>query len=297
MTTGPSISCAAEAKGTQWICACESDCMVHSGLSIVPVGLQAQPATDLSLKDDRFAQGMSLAGEGSRPSNCSKLSYSDFSRARQELPDRAKPAFVGISSGEISRTGNLWGSYGSKLSVVVEDKPWDSPSLTHGSQDNGSSLSSLSCSEESSSCSIEDASEVQSRYKGPLASMCSLEDALPCKRGLSGFFSGKSKSFSSLADVNSVKDLVKPDHGFNRRRKYVSACIGNGDRLRMHPMRSGALGISKKSSHNSKYSVALAVALSAKESKPPARFARNAAPSRSFSLSDLQLAGGRSSPE
>lgn len=291
MSSGPSIRCAAEAKGKHWICADESDCMVHSGLSVLPVGLQSQPATDTSLEDDWIAHGISRVRERSTPSNILNLSNQACSVARQELPDLAKPALKGSFSNENNRTGSLWSSYSSKLSVVSEDKPWDSSSPLCGSQEDGSSLSSLRCSGESSSCSLEDASEVQSRYKGPLASMCSLEEALPCKRGLSGFFAGKSRSFSCLADVTSVKDLVKPENAYARKRKYVSACIGNGDRSRMHPMRSGALGISKKNFHNSKYTVALAVALSAEEGKPEARFSRNSAPPRSYSLSDLQGAG------
>lgn len=288
MSSGPSIRCAAEAKGKHWICADESDCMVHSGLSVLPGGLQSQAVTDTSLEDDRFAHGIS------RARTPSKLSNQCYSVARQELPDLAKPALKGSFSFENNRMGSVWSSYSSKLSVVSEDKPWDYSSPLCGSQDDGSSLSSLSCSGESSSCSLEDVSEVQSSYKGPLASMCSLEEALPRKRGLSGFFAGKSRSFSCLADVTSIKDLVKPENAYARKRKYVSACIGNGDRLRMHPMLSGALGISKKNFHNSKYTVALAVALSAEEGKPQGRFL---GPSRSYSLSDLQGAGSHCSPE
>ncbi|XP_077217023.1 uncharacterized protein LOC143851458 [Tasmannia lanceolata] len=65
--------------------------------------------------------------------------------------------------------------------------------------------------------------EVQSKFKGGLVSMESLEESLPIKRGLSNFFSGKSKSFASLSDVASVKDLAKPDNPFNKRRRTLVA--------------------------------------------------------------------------
>lgn len=68
--------------------------------------------------------------------------------------------------------------------------------------------------------------EVQSKVKdGALSSLNSLEESLPIKRGLSNFYSGKSKSFASLADVATAaaKDLVKPENPFNKRRRLVMA--------------------------------------------------------------------------
>ncbi|OMO86115.1 hypothetical protein CCACVL1_09779 [Corchorus capsularis] len=56
-----------------------------------------------------------------------------------------------------------------------------------------------------------------------LASLSSIEDSLPIKRGLSNHYTGKSKSFASLSDisssVSSVKDLQKPENPFNKRRR------------------------------------------------------------------------------
>jgi hypothetical protein len=47
---------------------------------------------------------------------------------------------------------------------------------------------------------------------GPLFHMNSHRAGLPsCKRGLSNFFTGKSQSFTSLADVKCVEDLAKPE--------------------------------------------------------------------------------------
>ncbi|XXG51526.1 hypothetical protein AAC387_Pa03g0070 [Persea americana] len=84
------------------------------------------------------------------------------------------------------------------------------------------SSSSISVGEESSGTS-EGEEEVESEFKGGLGSMGSLEESLPIKRGLSNFFGGKSKSFASLSDAMSVKDLAKPESPFNKRRKILMA--------------------------------------------------------------------------
>ncbi|KAL1353150.1 hypothetical protein HN51_017073 [Arachis hypogaea] len=64
--------------------------------------------------------------------------------------------------------------------------------------------------------------EVQSKLNG-LNSLDSLEDSLPIKRGLSNHFSGKSKSFTDLSQVNTVKDLKKQENPFNKRRRVLMA--------------------------------------------------------------------------
>ncbi|CAN6699158.1 unnamed protein product [Malus baccata var. baccata] len=68
--------------------------------------------------------------------------------------------------------------------------------------------------------------EVQSSLKGPLDTMDQLEEVLPVRRGISKFYSGKSKSFTSLADissVSSVKELAKPKSRYTKKRKNVLA--------------------------------------------------------------------------
>uniref|UniRef100_R7WCW9 Uncharacterized protein n=1 Tax=Aegilops tauschii TaxID=37682 RepID=R7WCW9_AEGTA len=51
-----------------------------------------------------------------------------------------------------------------------------------------------------------------------------------CMRGLSSFFSGKSRSFANLQDVavagtTSSKDvLAKPENPFNKRRRILRCC-------------------------------------------------------------------------
>lgn len=81
-------------------------------------------------------------------------------------------------------------------------------------------------STDSSSEKDEEEDEVQSKTKnGAFGSLDSLEESLPIKRGLSNFFSGKSKSFASLADVAAAtaRSLVKPENPFNKRRRLLMA--------------------------------------------------------------------------
>ncbi|XP_031492643.1 protein OXIDATIVE STRESS 3 LIKE 1-like [Nymphaea colorata] len=65
--------------------------------------------------------------------------------------------------------------------------------------------------------------EVQSSYRGPLDTMDSLGDSLPMRRGISKFYAGKSKSFTSLSEAAAAvaKDLAKPDNPYNRKRKNL----------------------------------------------------------------------------
>ncbi|XP_050215590.1 protein OXIDATIVE STRESS 3 LIKE 2-like [Mercurialis annua] len=68
--------------------------------------------------------------------------------------------------------------------------------------------------------------EAQSSFKGPLDTMDALEEVLPIKKGISKFYNGKSKSFTSLADASSapsVKAFAKPENPYNRKRKNVLA--------------------------------------------------------------------------
>ncbi|KAL4603289.1 hypothetical protein ACB092_10G113500 [Castanea dentata] len=72
--------------------------------------------------------------------------------------------------------------------------------------------------------------EVQSNFKRGLGSLSSLEDSLPIKRGLSNHFSGKSKSFANLSEVevaSTVKDLEKQENPFNKRRRVLIASKWN----------------------------------------------------------------------
>ncbi|CAO2820427.1 unnamed protein product [Amaranthus hypochondriacus] len=66
----------------------------------------------------------------------------------------------------------------------------------------------------------DDDEEVQSS----LSSLTSLEDSLPIKRkGLSNFYTGKSKSYGNLTQVRNVKELEKSDNPFNKRKRTLMA--------------------------------------------------------------------------
>ncbi|KAI3711517.1 hypothetical protein L1987_70055 [Smallanthus sonchifolius] len=145
--------------------------------------------------------------------------------------------------------------------------------------------------------------EVQSLYKGSLNNLSDLEDALVVKRGISTFYSGKSKSYTSLADavsVPSIQDIVKPEDAYNRKRKNM---LAHSVMLNKNRNFTCKIGISKKV----EMSNAGGESSSPGVSLPPlparhrishvneslSSAPRNhCSPWRSFSLSDLQHAAG-----
>ncbi|EER88891.1 uncharacterized protein LOC8063818 [Sorghum bicolor] len=94
-----------------------------------------------------------------------------------------------------------------------------------------SSIGAVSEDEEEDGEEVNSGGTSSSTTKGAaLASMDmdALDDALPIKRGLSNFFSGKSRSFANLQDaasaVTSARDLAKPENPFNKRRRVLRCC-------------------------------------------------------------------------
>ncbi|KAL5572345.1 hypothetical protein UlMin_021942 [Ulmus minor] len=160
--------------------------------------------------------------------------------------------------------------------------------------------------------------EVQSSYKGPLDTMDALQEVLPIKRGISSFYSGKSKSFTSLADatsVSSVKDLAKPENPYTRKRKNLIARTNLLEKNRNNPLKHNALETSKKPTNFNRSSFLLGEASSSSGdsnfSSPPSSLpplhpqgrrssimepssppSPRQSPWRSFSLSDLQSVAG-----
>lgn len=112
--------------------------------------------------------------------------------------------------------------------------------------------------------------EAESKYNGgALDCMEALEEVLPIRRSISNFYSGKSKSFTSLADVvttPSVKDIVKPENAYTRRRRNLLAFNHGWDKNKNFPLRSNSGGISKRTMSLSRSALALAVALSNSDS-------------------------------
>ena len=84
------------------------------------------------------------------------------------------------------------------------------------------------------------------------------------RRGISKFYNGKSKSFTSLAEASisgSVKDITKPENAYTRRRRNLMAFNQVWEKNRSLPLRSNSGGISKRSIGQSKSTLALAVAM------------------------------------
>ncbi|KAG4959223.1 hypothetical protein AAZX31_13G093400 [Glycine max] len=99
-----------------------------------------------------------------------------------------------------------------------------------------SSIGRNSTSSEDSS-DREDAGEVevQSSFKGPLDTINDLEEDLPVKKGISKFYSGKSRSFTSLADAaaaSSMEEIVKPEDPYAKKRKNLIARNSSIERSR-----------------------------------------------------------------
>ncbi|GFS33766.1 hypothetical protein Acr_00g0030470 [Actinidia rufa] len=110
--------------------------------------------------------------------------------------------------------------------------------------------------------------EIQSSYKAPLDNLEALEEVLPMKRSISKFYCGKSKSFTSLADAvscSSVKEIVKPENAYTRKRKNLLAHSTFWDKNRNYPPRSNSGSLSKRPA-NSRSTLALVAILSSCES-------------------------------
>ncbi|TXG61784.1 hypothetical protein EZV62_013147 [Acer yangbiense] len=132
------------------------------------------------------------------------------------------------------------------------------------------------------------------------------EEENEMRRGISNFYNGKSKSFTSLAEASSassVKDIAKQENAYTRRRRNLLAVNHIWDKNRCSPLRN----ISKRPMiSSSKSSLALAVAMSSSESisstsedsscshsrspprLPPLHPQSRASAWRSYSVADLQ---------
>ncbi|XP_078432844.1 uncharacterized protein LOC144704324 isoform X2 [Wolffia australiana] len=152
-----------------------------------------------------------------------------------------------------------------------------------------SSSSSIGRNSDCSDGSADDdpAEEVESVPRGPLDTTGSLEEALPLRRGISKFYTGKSKSFTSFAEVSSssCKELAKPENAYTRKRKNLLAFSINWERR--HSL-APANSTTKRAANSAR--------------PPPHPYApRHCSPSprchfsaRSLSLADLQSASDSS---
>ncbi|KAH1244645.1 hypothetical protein HKD37_06G015003 [Glycine soja] len=137
---------------------------------------------------------------------------------------------------------------------VEDDNEHCSTSATSSIGNDSDVLSETECGENDN--------EAHSTYKchQPLDTMDSLQQVLPIRRGISKFYDGKSKSFTSLADAGStpsVKDIAKPENAYTRRRRNLM-----WEKSRNYPLRSNNGGISKRTTiSSSRSTVTLAFAI------------------------------------
>ncbi|KAL3535522.1 hypothetical protein ACH5RR_003983 [Cinchona calisaya] len=168
-----------------------------------------------------------------------------------------------------------------------------------GDDSSSSSTSSIgrNSDEESSAFDGGDSEEVQSECKaGALDSLEALEEVLPVKRSISQFYCGKSKSFTSLSDAatySSMKDIVKPENAYTRKRKNLLAHSNFWDKNHNGIRRSSSGGISKRSA-GSRSALALAASMGCNESNNNSDSSNSNSPSPGSSLPPLPPQGRRS---
>lgn len=190
--------------------------------------------------------------------------------------------------------------YGSSEQLGLREEDWDScssSSIGGNSQDSGGS----------SDC--EDLEmEAQSSCRGPLETLGDLEEVLPIRRGISKFYSGKSKSFTSLADAasaTSIKDIVKPEDPYTKKRKNLLAQSTMLDNNRKYAPKPDGSEISRRQINPNQSTVIPGESnslsppcalppLPSHMRKPPntmssGRPHQQLPPCRSFSLSDAQF--------
>ncbi|GAU33194.1 hypothetical protein TSUD_206530 [Trifolium subterraneum] len=104
-----------------------------------------------------------------------------------------------------------------------EEDDSDSDSCVSSSSSLGRNSDDNDSSEDSSDREDSGGVEVKTtKFKGPLDTIKDLEEDLPVKKGISKFYSGKSKSFTSLADAageTCVQKIVKPEDPYAKKRK------------------------------------------------------------------------------
>lgn len=91
-----------------------------------------------------------------------------------------------------------------------------------------------------------------------------------CRRGISNFYNGKSKSFTSLTEASSssnIKDIAKAENAYTRKRRNLLAFNHVWEKNRNFPLKSHGGGISKRPLSSSRSTLAFAVAMSSSSSE------------------------------
>ncbi|CAM6126523.1 unnamed protein product [Calypogeia fissa] len=277
----------------------------------------ASPLSSNPSSNSLSTSGRTSSDGGDRPSPCSTTASISTSRNLSDLGgsfkdglDQQKRSHSGCStdSDEVKSSMSYYANQMGGIRAFQAYGAHQDSSMFYGRQSLapemvGPELSSSSSSiggcddslsgdgsfEVSSSGDMEVESSLRS---GPLHHMSELEASLPIKRGLSRFWNGKAKSFSSLADVSSIEELAKPDNPYAKRRRTTF-----GERHKSFPplSRASTAGISKRPTSNSgsRGGLAMAVAMGSKLVQAPNSKKLQHSPStyvyssRSMSLTDL----------
>lgn len=101
-----------------------------------------------------------------------------------------------------------------------------SVSCSEGSTSSIGSISSSSVCDDDALSSFSPSSSFSSLSLSSTSSLLSQselhEQQLPIKKGLSKFYEGKSRTFSSLSDVKSIEDLAKKEKNYKKKDSRIS---------------------------------------------------------------------------
>uniref|UniRef100_A0A0D9XF95 Uncharacterized protein n=1 Tax=Leersia perrieri TaxID=77586 RepID=A0A0D9XF95_9ORYZ len=154
-----------------------------------------------------------------------------MSTAVAELLSPATATYGGFH-GSAATAGDLVGKKRIEGFFIEEEEEVLTESSSVGAPSPASSSIGENSSSETEGGDEED--EVESKLKEGeeeigLGCLDALEESLPIKRGLSNFYSGKSKSFTSLAEATASTApaaanelLAKPENPFNKRRRILA---------------------------------------------------------------------------
>ncbi|XP_021723520.1 uncharacterized protein LOC110690922 [Chenopodium quinoa] len=117
---------------------------------------------------------------------------------------------IAANNFEQKKSCNFYNKSSEKLQLGTSSSSISSCDSTTTFESNSSSSSDL----------MEDATSTSSSSTdGPLFHLSDLMDKLPIKKGLSKYYSGKSESFTSLASVENLEDLVKRENPYRKKMK------------------------------------------------------------------------------
>ncbi|KAI3967276.1 hypothetical protein MKW92_053854 [Papaver armeniacum] len=108
--------------------------------------------------------------------------------------------------------------------------------------------------QDDASSSFEAAATSPRLTRGPLYELSGLMNELPVKRGLSKHFQGKSQSFTSLSNVQTLEDLAKRENPYKKKQMMMKSCKSYAcglDNNKSFATNNSSKMISKKGSNKS----------------------------------------------